>query len=155
MTDKNGAEIRTGDVVRITGAYFKSDNGLYFVDHAPGDPAWAGTDLGLHRITKAGALCKTKSCGFWPIFVTVSSRAKGNEARRWNREHAQIELDTVKDYEAIALYFEGKAEEAEVWAERNAWDWGEDHPHVQQQKESARFYRGVTEAVRAKKEETK
>ena len=87
--------------------------------------------------------------------MTVSSRAKGDKARRWNREHAQIELDTVKDYEAIALYFEGKAEETEAWAKRRAWDWGEDHLTVLEQKECARFYRGVAEAVRAKKEETK
>ena len=29
MLDKNGIEIKTGDVVEITGAYFKNDNGLY------------------------------------------------------------------------------------------------------------------------------
>ena len=38
MLDKNGIEIKTGDVVEITGAYFKNDNGLYFVERSAGDP---------------------------------------------------------------------------------------------------------------------
>lgn len=33
MFDKNGHEIKTGDIVEITGAYFKNDNGLYFVEY--------------------------------------------------------------------------------------------------------------------------
>lgn len=35
MTDKNNRTMKTGDVVEITGAYFKNDNGLYFVEHTP------------------------------------------------------------------------------------------------------------------------
>ena len=30
MRDRNGIEIKSGDVVRISNAYFKNDNGLYF-----------------------------------------------------------------------------------------------------------------------------
>ena len=44
MLDKNGVEIRTGCIVEITGAYFKNDNGLYFVQRSPGDPSWCGKD---------------------------------------------------------------------------------------------------------------
>ena len=44
MLDKNGVEIRTGCIVEITGAYFKNDNGLWFVEHSPGDPSWCGSD---------------------------------------------------------------------------------------------------------------
>ena len=33
MLDKNGVEILTGMVVEITGAYFKNDNGFWFVDN--------------------------------------------------------------------------------------------------------------------------
>lgn len=45
MLDKNGVEIKTGDIVEISGAYFKNDNGLYFVTHSPGDPTWSGRRL--------------------------------------------------------------------------------------------------------------
>ena len=31
MFDKNGVEIRTGHIVKVTGAFFKNDNGLYYV----------------------------------------------------------------------------------------------------------------------------
>jgi len=45
--------MKKGDIVRITGGYFKSDNGLYMVEFAPGDPEWVGRDYclkGLIRI---------------------------------------------------------------------------------------------------------
>ena len=54
MLDKNGVEIKTGDIVEISGAYFKNDNGLYFVTHSPGDPTWSGRDYSLKRISKYG-----------------------------------------------------------------------------------------------------
>ena len=34
MLDKNGMEIKTGMVVEIKDAFFKNDNGLYFVEHS-------------------------------------------------------------------------------------------------------------------------
>ena len=49
MLDKNGVEIRTGCIVEITGAYFKNDNGLYFVQRSPGDPSWSGSDYCLKK----------------------------------------------------------------------------------------------------------
>lgn len=36
MLDKNGMEIKTGMVVEIKDAFFKNDNGLYFVETPPG-----------------------------------------------------------------------------------------------------------------------
>lgn len=47
--DKNGKEIKTGDIVKIEGGYFKADNGLFRVEHAPGDPNWLGKDWCLHQ----------------------------------------------------------------------------------------------------------
>ena len=49
MLDKNGVEILTGMVVEITGAYFKNDNGFWFVDNSPGDPSWFGSDQCLQK----------------------------------------------------------------------------------------------------------
>ena len=43
MLDKNGVELQAGMVVEITGAYFKNDNGFWFVENAPGDPGAALT----------------------------------------------------------------------------------------------------------------
>ena len=50
MLDKNGVEIRTGCIVEITGAFFKNDNGLYFVDRSPGDPSWCGQEIGRAHV---------------------------------------------------------------------------------------------------------
>ena len=36
MLDKNGMEIKTGMVVEIKDAFFKNDNGLYFVETPKG-----------------------------------------------------------------------------------------------------------------------
>ena len=60
MLDKNGKEIKTGDVVRISGAYFKNDNAIFFVTHSPGDITWSGKYHSLHKISKAGKISKSK-----------------------------------------------------------------------------------------------
>ena len=60
MTDKNGKEIVTGDIVRITGAYFKTDNSLYFVERSPGDLNWNGDIYSLRKIGKKGKV-RTRS----------------------------------------------------------------------------------------------
>ncbi len=91
--DKNGKEIKKGDIVKIAGGYFKSDNGLFRVIHAPGDPDWLGKDWCLYRINRDGTESKSKyKTAFWPLTVTVSSYQKRCEAKRHNAEHATIEV---------------------------------------------------------------
>jgi beta-lactamase class D len=93
MLDKNGIEIKKGDTVEITGAYFKNDNGLWKVEHAPGDENWYGKDYCLKRLKKDGtpSTAKHNIC-FWPLIAVVNSRIKRMEARAHNAEHAQIEV---------------------------------------------------------------
>lgn len=99
MLDKNGVEIKTGDIVEITGAFFKNDNGLYFVECSPGDPSWSGKDYCLKKISKAGKISTAKyNLCFWPILTFVSDQAKTVKAHQWNREHATIEVkEPLKD----------------------------------------------------------
>ena len=93
LKDKNGIEMKKGDTVQITGAYFKSDNGLWRVEHAPGDSGWYGNDYSLRRLNKDGTDSKAKNnITFWPIMVTVSGYWKRLEAKAHNAEHAQIEV---------------------------------------------------------------
>ena len=114
MLDKNGVELRTGQIVKITGAYFKNDNGLYFVTHSPGDPGWCGSNYSLTKISKAGKISKAKyNLCFWPIVSVVSDRWKAAEANAWNKEHAQIEVKTIKNMTEVAAYFQAKADELE------------------------------------------
>ena len=93
MVDKNGIEMKKGDKVMISGAYFKNDNGLWKVEHAPGDPDWFGKDYCLHRLNKNGTESTRKdSVSFWPLCVFTNSYKKRLEARAHNAEHAQIEV---------------------------------------------------------------
>ena len=150
MTDKNNRPMKTGDVVEITGAYFKNDNGLYFVEHTPGDPNWSGRDHCLRRIKRNGELSTAKdNLCFWPISAFVNSRDKRGAANEWNREHAEIEIKTFPHTEHIAAYFAGEADSLDATIKRYTWDFGEDNQTVKDAKETQAFYRSVSDGLRA------
>ena len=150
MTDKNGIEIKTGMIVEITGAYFKSDNGFYFVAAAPGDPGWYGRDYSLRKISKRGKVSTAKnSIGFWPIFVTVGGAFKAAEARNWNREHAAIEVKAIENMAEVAGYFREKAAGLVEQINRLAWDFGEGSPVVADHRKIAAFYEAVAQSIEA------
>lgn len=148
MLDKNGVELRAGQVVEITGAYFKNDNGFWFVEKAPGDPSWIGSECCLKKISKTGKVSTAKrNICFWPICVCVSDRFKSAEARRWNRDHAQIEVKVIQNMAGVAAHFEGLAE---VEDERITWEarhFGEDHPEVARLRETKAHYLAVAKAA--------
>lgn len=150
MTDKNNRTMKTGDVVEITGAYFKNDNGLYFVEHTPGDPNWSGRDHCLRRIKRNGELSTAKdNICFWPIHAFVNSRDKRAAANQWNQEHAEIEIKTFPHTEHIAAYFASEADSLDVTIKRYTWDFGEDCQTVKDTKETQAFYRSVADGLRA------
>ena len=149
MNDKNNRTMKTGDVVEITGAYFKNDNGLYFVEHTPGDPNWSGRDHCLRRIKRNGELSTAKdNICFWPIHAFVNSRDKRAAANQWNREHAEIEIKTFPHTEHIAAYFASEADSLDVTIKRYTWDFGEDCQTVKDTKETQAFYRSVADGLR-------
>ena len=93
LNDKNGIEIKTGDIVNIEGGFFKADNGSFQVIHTPGDTDWMGSDYCLYRINKNGTISASKhKTAFWPLMVTVSSRDKRIEAREHNKINATVEV---------------------------------------------------------------
>lgn len=150
MTDKNNRTMKTGDVVEITGAYFKNDNGLYFVEHTPGDPNWSGRDHCLRRIKRNGELSTAKdNICFWPISVFVNSQDKRAAANQWNQEHAEIEIKTFPHTEHIAAYFASEADSLDVTIKRYTWDFGEDCQTVKDTKETQAFYRSVADGLLA------
>lgn len=149
MTDKNNRTMKTGDVVEITGAYFKNDNGLYFVEHTPGDPNWSGRDYCLRRIKRNGELSTAKdNLCFWPIHAFVNSRDKRAAANQWNREHAEIEIKTFPHTEHIAAYFAAEADSLDATIKHYTWDFGEDCQTVKDTKETQAFYRSVADGLR-------
>ncbi len=151
MLDKNGVEIKTGQIVEITGAFFKNDNGLYFVERSPGDPGWCGSDHSLKKISKSGKISKAKyNRGFWPIGVFVSDRFKAVEARAWNKEHAQIEVKTIKNMSEVAEHFQALGDELDDMIRALVYTLGTDHPEVARNKKIRAHYEAVAKAVLGK-----
>lgn len=149
MLDKNGVELQAGMVVEITGAYFKNDNGFWFVENAPGDPSWYGSDCCLKKISKAGKISVAKhNICFWPISVFVSDRCKAAEADRWNKANAQIEVKAIKNMAEVVAHFEAKAEGLRETIRREEWDFGEDSEVVKKDRRIMAHYLAVAEAVR-------
>ena len=144
MRDKNGIEIVTGNIVKVSNAYFKSDNGLYFVEHSPGDPSWCGSDHCLKRICRNGKLSTSKyNICFWPVRSYCNDRMKRALSDEWNDNHAEIEVVSVPNTGEIAKHFREEAESADYWAKREAWNWGEDNPSAVKNREIRDFYAGV------------
>lgn len=149
MTDKNGTEIRTGDIVEITGAYFKNDNGLYFVQASPGDPHWSGSDHSLIKISKAGKISKARhNLCFWPPVALTSNRVKNAEARTWNAEHAQIEIKGVRNMDEVAVFFQEKADSLQRIVTREIWDFGKDSDVVKKDQAMVDFCKAVAARVK-------
>lgn len=148
MTDKNGIEIKTGMIVEITGAYFKNDNGFYFVDNSPGDPTWSGRDYSLHKISKRGKISTAKHhvC-FWPISVFVSDRVKSAEARCWNKEHATIEVVSIDNMSEVVAYFQAKAEDMDKPIHRASWDFGEQSDIVKRYEAMKAHYEAIARTI--------
>lgn len=148
MTDKNGIEIKTGNIVKIAGAYFKNDNGLYYVEHSPGDPGWCGKDHCLKKISKAGKISKAKyNICFWPIMVTVSG-SKYYEAKSWNAENAQIEvMPSLSNMSEVIEHFREKVSSVVCEINRLALNFGEECPSVLRNREIAQHYEKVAQAI--------
>ena len=103
MLDKNGVELKTGQIVKIEGGYFKADNGTFVIKCTPGDPQWLGNYYSLKKCNKKGKESETKySTASWPIMVTVNSQEKTMLAKEHNKKHATIEvMGEVKIYEIL------------------------------------------------------
>ena len=148
MQDKNGKEMKAGMIVRISGAYFKNDNGLYFVENAPGDPNWTGKDLSLRKIGRTGKISTAKyNICFWPIGVFVSDRAKANEADRWNRAHAEIEAVELENMAEVKAHFEERAANMAERIQWEEWNFGRDCPSVIRNREIQAHFEAVAAAL--------
>ena len=148
MKDKNGVEIRTGDTVRINGAYFKNSNGLFAVTSCPGDPNWSGRDICLKRICKNGELSiRRDSVEFWPLSHYCSDSRKNAAAREHDRENATIEVVEIKDKSYISKYFREKADEIAQRAEYSAQRFGEQHSEAVRLREITEHYKKVVDRI--------
>lgn len=141
-------KLKTGDIVKIENAYFKSDNGLYFVTHCPGDVNWLGNDYCLKKICKSGKLSKAKySTCFWPLCSYVNDREKAAEADAWNKENAIIAKIYNVNTEFIIEYFKNKVEEFKEKYKNNAMYYGEKYKYTIIAKNTLEHYQNIVKRM--------
>lgn len=149
MYDKNGIEIKTGMVVRVSNAYFKTDNGLFFVTHSPNDPTWCGRYYSLHKLGKTGKVSTTKyNVGSWPVTSYVNDALKSALCADHNKQYAEIEV--IKDFQntkEIANYFANLAHEIGEQLEWMEFHWGKGNEYFAA-KERHDFFKAVSDSLR-------
>lgn len=114
MLDKNGTEIRMGDIVRVSGGYFKTSNGTFYVSNSDTERT-----LWLHRLKKNGEICLpgASSTQNWPLTSYCSDRTKNALAKKHNKEHAQIEVVNDVNTWHVAEHFWEEAKKMRKAAE--------------------------------------
>lgn len=122
MMQAENMGLKTGDVVRISGAYFKNDNGFWFVDRTPGDCNWCGSDWSLKRLCKNGKVSTGKNnLAFWPLKSYCSDRMKNALANDWNLEHAKIEKVPGFPLFGVIEHFQEEEKKTADYIEWNRW----------------------------------
>lgn len=104
MKDINNIELKAGDIVQIKNAYFKNDNGFWFIEQDGTNKAYLAHDsLTLKKIGKRGKISKAKyNLNFFPLQAYCSDREKAAAAYEWNEKNATIEkVDFVDNTEVI------------------------------------------------------
>lgn len=150
MTDKNGREIQTGDVVLVSGGYFKADNGLFVVIHSPGDPGWFGESCCLNKLCRSGKLSDGKyATAFWPIMVTAGSWRTKMDAKSWNAANAEILVVDDVNRSYIAENFRSRAEMLQPTIDRARLDSGEDGDEFKRLDGLKAFYNSVADRAAA------
>lgn len=148
MKKTDNSQFKTGDVVRISGAYFQNDNGLYYIEHSPGDPSWCGSDYCLKKICKNGKISISKySTAFFPLKSFTNNREKNALANEHNAKNAKMEIVTGINRAEIVQNFQEKAENEKKAAERDAWNFGAENECVKKQHAIADFYASVAARI--------
>lgn len=92
--DLNKKEITEGDVVKISNAYTKNDNGIFFVKRTPNSKDYGGGTLWLEKLnSKTMEKSKgTYSTCSWPLTSYSNNREYRISAREHNEKNATIEV---------------------------------------------------------------
>lgn len=143
-------EFKTGDIVEISGAFFKCDNGLFLVNKSYENPHYncEKGEYAFLKISKNGKINK-KSCTLFPLRAFVNDAKKRVAANAWNKENVKIKLASVSDKSEVIAHFQEEADNAAASAKNYAWDWGEDSAVVKMEKAAAEFYQGVVDRLKS------
>lgn len=153
MKDKNGKEMRTGDIVKISGAYTKRHNGLFVIEHTPGDVSWLGEDYSLQKLKKNGEYSNgSYTTQFWPLSYFSNNREHNAAAREHDSKNATIEIVENINTEFIVANFEEESESSLKAAKDYAWRFGEDSEVTKKALSRSEHYKKVVEYIKGKEE---
>ena len=111
MKDKNGKELRTGLVVKVSGAYTKNNNGLFLITHSEGDACWTGNYYSLKKIKNNGEFSTAKySTSSLPLAYYSNNSNYNITAREHDEKNLEIEVVEISDYSHISEYFRNEIE---------------------------------------------
>lgn len=151
LLDKNGKEMRTGDIVKISGAYTKRHNGYFVIEHTPGDASWLGSDYSLQRLKKNGEYSKGKyTTQFWPLLYLSNNAMNNALAYEHDRKNATIEIVENINTEFIIAHFGEESENSFESAKTWAWRFGEESEVTKKEIARAEHYKKVVEYIREK-----
>ncbi len=145
MNDTNGREIKTGDFITISGAYFKNSNGLFLVEHANDAPGYETGNVWLHKCKKSGELCLDRAgttLGL-PMSYYCSDGKKNRAAREHDRANLRYEITEGVPTWHAAEHFKKTAAEYADRAENQRRLWGENSEDAKKTQNSADFYAAV------------
>lgn len=151
MKDKNGKEMRTGDIVKVSGAYTKRHNGYFVIEHTPGDVSWLGEDYSLQRLKKNGEYSNgSYTTQFWPLSYFSNNKTHNELAREHDSKNATIEIVENINTEFIIANFNEKSEKSLKAAKDYAWRFGEDSEVTKKTIAQSEHYKKVVEYIKEK-----
>ena len=151
----NNTTFNTGDIVRVSDAYFTTSNGLFFVSDGNDSPNRRSGGIYLRRLNKSGKLSAdgAKSSESWPLHSYCSDSRKNHEANAHNEQHAKIERVEGVNTWYVAEYFRERAEEHMTRVEYNTEHGNEDRAN--EYKRLVDFYNAVADRLAASAEQPK
>lgn len=95
MVDKNGVEMHVGDVVKVTGGYYASNNGLWIIDEEPGVGSWRDDNYHMLMATLLSAVANIMECFgllWFSITVILSVKLQKLIMRNMQRLRLSVKL---------------------------------------------------------------
>lgn len=153
MKDKDGKEMKTGDIVKVSGAYTKRHNGYFVIEHTPGDASWLGEDYSLQRLKKNGEYSNgSYTTQFWPLCYLSNNKTHNLLAKEHDSKNATIEIIGNFNTEFIIANFNQESEKSLKAAKDYAWRFGEDSEVTKKEIARTEHYKKVVEYIKGKEE---
>lgn len=114
-------EFKIGDIVEVSGGYFKVSNGLFIIEKIRPhfvENMRTGERVFDHNLYYLQGICKNgkirNRAEYFPLCNTISDYFRSMEAKNWNKKNARMSLATVKDMSYLIDHYKNKLEESKT-----------------------------------------